>query len=110
MADIAGREHAGQAGLAGVGSPGLPPGPLAGVVADDIRSGEDVALWILLDPVRQPCRMGSGADQHEEGARTQAVGGVIRRVAHFDGLQAESPVHTDERGVETDADVLAFHA
>src|SRR5205814_1685208 len=51
-------------------------------------------------------RMGSGADQHEEGARTQAVGGVIRRVAHFDGLQAESPVHTDERGVETDADVL----
>src|SRR6267143_3282016 len=41
VADVAGREHAGQAGLEGVGSPGQPPRPLAGGVADDIRTGED---------------------------------------------------------------------
>ena len=53
VADVAGREHAGQAGLEGVRSSGQPPSWLTGGIADDVPSGEDVALRIALDRVRQ---------------------------------------------------------
>src|SRR3954454_938702 len=89
VADVAAGEDAGHARLEQVR---IAPGPQAARLAH-VRAGEHEALRVERDLLREPSRLGVGADEDEEAAGVDAGDLVGLAVADVDRLQRALAVH-----------------